>query len=368
MQDYTSGNYNDYGKKTMLWKFKDGRYFILNEEWYAQERPTEIQPPDIPPQPPVVEKPPILPTWAAHNGQVPYEYINFLFPSQPDYDEYLIIVEKRDQQAALYKFGKNYKQIELLKAYPISSGQSAGNKSERGDLKTPEGLYKTIQWIPEANLEPKYGSGAFVLNYPNQMDRLLRKTGSGIWIHGSDMDIIPTDTEGCVRFENQEIVYFHEKLKFNKVPVIINDGLEWTDIDALEKEVGSIQAILKSWQESWQQQDIGKYLSFYCSDTFISYSPNRDYAQWAAHKSRLFAAKNKISVDLYNFEYHYADKKLLVTFYQDYAAPSLKSFGKKQLLLRRDKDTWTIVQEEFVNTSRPNNFRGTTLSGIINGN
>ena len=32
------------------------------------------------------------------------------------------------------------------------------------------------------------GDGAFPLNYPNEWDRRLNKTGSGIWLHGTPLE------------------------------------------------------------------------------------------------------------------------------------------------------------------------------------
>jgi murein L,D-transpeptidase YafK len=244
-------------------------------------------------------------------------------------------VEKRSQQAALYEFKNGFKEIELLKTYHISSGQAQGNKYVRGDLKTPEGLYNTIKWIPEKKLEAKYGSGAFVLDYPNQLDKLLKKTGSGIWIHGSDIAMIPFDTEGCIRFENQEITHFKEELNFDRVPVLINETFEWTDITALEKEIEGIQSFLKEWEESWARQDINKYLSFYSPTEFVTNRQKMDYAQWENHKRRIFNPNKQINIELTDFEYYYADNLLLVSFYQDYTAETLKSMGWKQIVLRR---------------------------------
>ena len=348
-QDYQAGNYQDYGKKAMIWAMIDDNWKIINEEWYALERP----PADLQIKPPIeieIPKPDTIQVkWEMKEGLVPFEYINFLFPQEQVYDEYLLIVEKKDQQAALYKFQDNFQKIDLLKSYHISSGQIPGNKYKRNDLKTPEGLYKTLNFIPDEKLPAKYGSGAYVLDYPNELDKVLKKTGSGIWIHGSDIEMVSFDTEGCIRFDNHEITNFHDNLNFNSVPIIINDELRWVTISELETEIKMIQEFLNSWLESWRIQDIQAYLSHYAND-FKTYRQKMDATQWTNHKTRIFNPQKPVQIDLLNIEYYYADNLFLATFIQDYKAESLKSYGKKQLVMQKQKDRYIIIQEEWIAT------------------
>ena len=363
-QDYSAGAFQDFGRKTMLWEMRDSQWVIVAEDWFAMQRPVVPELPEPPIIPVEPEMPPIVieipqpdtlrPKWEARAGQVPYEFINFLFPMPQNYGEILIIVEKKYQHAATFRFSEDLREITLLEAYPISTGQAQGNKMVRGDLKTPEGLYVTIRFRSEAELLASYGrdalqfgTGAWVLNYPNQLDRLRRKTGSGIWIHGSDRALTPFDTEGCIRFDNDIIDYFREELNLGRTPVIINDVLEWTDVIALDKEVENIHAFLRDWEDSWRNQDVERYLSFYCSDEFITRRQRMDYQAWEQHKRRVFNAERPVTITLFDFYYHYADHLLLVSFYQDYAAGTFNSFGRKQLVLRRKPDSWVIIQEEW---------------------
>ena len=315
----------------------------------------------MPEDPPIVivepRHDPFKAVWEARTGQYPYEFINFMLAAPYGIDRYFFIIEKKDQYAGLYQFDENFRNIELIKTYFISSGQVQGNKEVRGDLKTPEGIYYTVRFIPESNLEAKFGSGAFVLDYPNELDRLRRKTGSGIWIHGSDIEMIDFDTEGCVRFENEEITYFYEELKLRRAAAIIADEIEWLSRSALEKEVETINKFLKDWEDSWEQQNIVSYLSFYCKDEFISHRQKFDFESWESHKRNIFNPSRSIKLNLTEFNYHYADNLLLVAFFQDYQAGSYNDFGRKQLVLRRDKEqgTWKIIQEEWVASRKARN-------------
>ena len=302
--------------------------------------------------------------WEKHAGYVPFDFINFLFQMPQEYDEVMIIVEKANQHAATFRFGEGKRSITLMETYPISSGQAHGNKMVRGDLKTPEGLYITTRFRSEANLREAYGrdalqfgTGAWVLNYPNQLDRLRLKTGSGIWIHGSDRAMIPFETEGCVRFDNDVIDYFRDVLNLTRTAVIINDEIDWTTVEALDAEVRRVINLLADWEESWRGQDIERYLAFYCREEFITRRQRMDYTAWANHKQRVFNPDNSVNITFSEFFYYYGDGLLLVTFYQDYSSGTFSSFGRKQLVLRKTDSSWIIIQEEWLPATRPRDNR-----------
>ncbi|MCL2064619.1 MAG: L,D-transpeptidase family protein [Candidatus Cloacimonetes bacterium] len=323
--------------------------------------------------------------WEAKENLVPYEFINFLFPqtilsifqgsiTANELDQHLIIAEKKYQHAALYRF-ENIDQntanpqpsilerrLVFLNSYQISTGKADGNKLRRGDLKTPEGLYIAYPFFSEQNLRRRYGAiaaqygtGAWELGYPNELDRLRQKTGSGIWIHGTDVDMTPNDTEGCIRFENEIITYFHEVLNFSKTPVIINDVIEWVNIDFLKKEIENIEFFLTNWLTSWINQDITEYLSFYSSDEFISHRQRMNFEAWENHKKRIFNPDIQLEIVLTDYSFYYADNLVLVSFDQEYSAPNLKNSGRKQIVLRRQNpnivDSDFELQETIVNTS-----------------
>ena len=368
LQDYQAGSYKDFGTKRMIWKKYTSGWKIVTEDWFAKEKPVVVEP-VIPIEPPVIIEVPVVDTlrlaWEKHQGKVPYEYINFLFPKLQNYDDYLIIVEKKYQHAALYKFSNNFKEISLLKTYLVSSGQANGNKLVRGDLKTPEGLYVTQKYIPGRTLDKKYGSGAFTLDYPNELDKLRRKTGSGIWIHGSDIGIVPFDTEGCVRFENDEIDYFYKVLNLDKTPLIINEKIEWVEVSYLENQIQIIQEFLNDWEDSWEKQDLDRYLAFYCDQEFVSHRQKMDFEKWKNHKQRVFSPEKHIILDFYDFDYYYADDLLLISFFQDYYADSYNDFGKKQIVFKRFNNSWKIIQEEWSPAVRGNGHRKRTVENTL---
>lgn len=113
----------------------------------------------------------------------------------------------------------------------VSLGRQPGNKTRRGDLRTPEGVYFITRHIPGAALPPKYGRGAFPLDYPNPIDRDLGKTGDGIWLHGTAPEYYsrpPLDSEGCVVLANPDLDELSELLTPG-TPVVIGEGLSWVE-------------------------------------------------------------------------------------------------------------------------------------------
>ena len=283
---------------------------------------------------------------------VPYDFINFLFEESEIENDYLIIAEKSTQKAWLYRFISTG--IEEFKEFSISTGREHGNKNIRGDLKTPEGLYFAYPFISSETLFNRYGSiasqygtGAWDLGYPNQLDRIRRKTGSGIWIHGTDVDLTPYDTEGCIRFENEVITYFREELDLMHTPVIINEIINWVEIDFLYSELERIKLTLERWLDAWKVQDINNYLNFYCSDTFVTNNQNMSYFEWDKHKRAVFDNNNPVIIELSDYFYYYASNLLLVTFTQIYESKTVKSNGTKQLVMRKDENDWIIIQEEW---------------------
>ncbi|MBI5814791.1 MAG: L,D-transpeptidase family protein [Nitrospinae bacterium] len=135
---------------------------------------------------------------------------------------YTLLVDKtRRELFVLEETQENYK---VVTSYPVSLGAEAGDKLERGDLRTPEGLYKVtgVKEQPEIPFQ-KYGPRAFVLNYPNTLDARLGKTGYGIWIHGSGMGDKTKPTEGCVQLNDSHIIEISRYIT-NGAPVYIFPG------------------------------------------------------------------------------------------------------------------------------------------------
>ncbi|WP_461831211.1 L,D-transpeptidase family protein [Aquifex sp.] len=162
-------------------------------------------------------------------------------------NHYIFLVEKMSQYLFVFKGNK------LVEMYPVTTGKNIGDKEREGDGRTPEGLYYFTKFIDPRYLSDIYGGIAVAINYPNPYDKLLGKTGSGIWLHGSneeDRNELPFSTRGCVVAETKT-------LKENLVPKInLNNTLIGIYKVIPEKiELEDVEAFLQSWKNSWERKD-----------------------------------------------------------------------------------------------------------------
>ena len=119
-----------------------------------------------------------------------------------------ILVEKEKRQLHLLKNGA------ILKSYRIAlGGNPKGTKTQRGDERTPEGIY-SIDW---RNPKSKYHLSLHI-SYPNSRDRMQAKRkgvspGGDIMIHGTPNGLgwigslhnLVNWTNGCVAVSDHEI-------------------------------------------------------------------------------------------------------------------------------------------------------------------
>ncbi|BHH85625.1 L,D-transpeptidase family protein [Desulforhopalus sp. 52FAK] len=133
-----------------------------------------------------------------------------------------IIVEKRTQTLKLFEQGNSLK---LLKKLTCATGEHAGTKQISGDAKTPEGVY-FITEVFQDNEITVFGSRAFHLDYPNIFDKYAGHNGDGIFIHGTNKNLAPYSTNGCITLNNQDLDELAPYLTVQTIPVIIVDSLE----------------------------------------------------------------------------------------------------------------------------------------------
>lgn len=152
----------------------------------------------------------------------------------------------------------------------MSVGQRGMGKQQKGDGKTPLGVYFIQKAYPGHVLPDLYGSGALTLNYPNDVDVLDGKTGSGIWLHGSPSEEFaraPEASDGCVVLSNPDMAFLMRLQLPAGTPVFIQRQIEWVEPQknrALRAQLwpslenggaqatGEVQALL-SWEAEGRQ-------------------------------------------------------------------------------------------------------------------
>lgn len=130
-----------------------------------------------------------------------------------------ILISKEEMDLVLY----NYKG-KILAKYPIACGKNLGNKQERGDMKTPEGVFTVCDIQDASDWKHDFGDGEGEIEgaYGPFFIRLLTPGHKGIGIHGThDENSIGTRaTEGCIRMKNGHLEELIERIKVGNVVVI----------------------------------------------------------------------------------------------------------------------------------------------------
>jgi murein L,D-transpeptidase YafK len=231
---------------------------------------------------------------------------------------------------------------------PISIGKAGFGKEVEGDLKTPVGLYKITSFLGDDQLTDKYGTGAYPLNYPNNWDRVKKRTGHGIWLHGLPKGVSKRpllDSDGCVVVSNPILDDFNSYIKTGESTFVLSEKLEWLPPET-EQPANDILEALDSWQEDWSANDNKAYLSHYHKDFTDT---KRDLTQWTSYKTRVNASKRNIEISLTQLSviaYQGEENLISSRFYQDYRSSNFSWQGWKQLLWRRaENGEWKILYE-----------------------
>ncbi len=134
----------------------------------------------------------------------------------------------------------------ILVQYVCASGANQGNKELRGDEKTPEGVYFITKVYTDSKVTV-FGRRAFHLDYPNYFDQEDKRGGDGIFIHGTNRELRPTSTNGCVTLDNRDLDQLAKYLVRDAVPVMIVPSLDLAEagnIAAADTLIGPVKAFL----------------------------------------------------------------------------------------------------------------------------
>ena len=153
---------------------------------------------------------------------------------------HLILVEKAIQKLHLYLYDGRYRHI---KSYTVGTGENHGKKKQEKDEKTPEGIYFNTKTYRDSKITI-FGDRAFGLNYPDIFDKIEGNRGSGIFVHGSDKDVSPFSTNGCVALNNADIADLDKRIQFKKTPVIIGESLPYR-FKTVERDVSELIPFFK---------------------------------------------------------------------------------------------------------------------------
>lgn len=259
--------------------------------------------------------------------------------------KYIFLASKEDANLELFEVdGSKLSKISNVNAI---FGGNKGDKFTEGDLATPIGVYDLTKKMQ--NLDQYYGPLAFVTSYPNLYDRLNKKTGYGIWIHGLPLngDRSEKNTKGCIAIENSILLQYDKTIN-HKDSILITSTQK-----IKETQKNTIATILQSlfvWRDAWINNDLDLYLSFY-DDSFMRFDGMK-INEFKSFKKRIFAKEETKNIDFININIApYPNDKnnevFRITFLEDYKADSGYKFkGIKELYVIIKNNKMSIMIEK----------------------
>lgn len=274
---------------------------------------------------------------------------------------HVLVAEKSTH--ALHLFKNVDGKPELVRTYQIATGKKAGDKETEGDFRTPEGIYNFVDFLTKKQLLTQsgpaaaiYGAGAFVTDYPNVIDRNMKKTGSGIWLHSTNDETRidkGLDSRGCVVTANNELMDVSKYLELNKTPIVIVQDLLFLNEKTYNTQRDELKKLVDNWVEAWRKKDIESYASYYHPTEFAD--SKGKFAAYKAYKKAVFSNPGMPKIELDHVSILKSKNYAVITFSQSYQSNTINDTGRKLLYLRQDENyNWKIVSEVFTKNGLEN--------------
>lgn len=281
--------------------------------------------------------------------------LDYLIELDEQYTKNVLVVEKSTHK--LYVYSLKDQVLQLTKSFEIASGKSTGNKAYSGDRKTPEGIYFLKEFFSHDFLISKYGksaniygAGAFTLNYPNQFDRLNKKTGHGIWLHSTDDDTRVSkglDSKGCVVATDSDIKEISTFIELDRTPIIIAEDLTFLKDETFNINKAKIKYFFNSWAQSWQTKNFNSYISHYSKKHFYD-NRKGNYNSYRRYKKAIFSRSQSPQISFSDMSILKFKDTAIISMTQDYKSSNINDIGRKVLYLKmNDKYEWRIIKESW---------------------
>jgi len=286
--------------------------------------------------------------WEAYAGERFYGNI-LLMPSHI----YGIIVSKSHQKSVVIRVENG--QPVVVEEFVSITGLKFGDKKEKGDLKTPEGVYFPVSFKSGRVLPSYYGAGAFPLNYPNALDRyILKRNGDGIWIHGySKDDLLFFSSKGCVILKDKEFLELSRYIALKKTPVVIQERYSLLSPLEFKKKREKALSFLNRWKEALTKLYKGddSYIYLLYSRNFRS-SVGERYDQINRYKKQLYLlGENEPFVKLLNKTLLYDRREngqeyFIARFSMVFLSGDRVRTEEKVLYIKAEENDLKIISEE----------------------
>lgn len=243
-----------------------------------------------------------------------------------------VVVDKGRQELYLFR---QHSPLSLASKLACSTGQVPGDKYSEGDLRTPEGVYFIQRRLSSGLDYDLYGAQAFTLNFPNPVDILKGKTGSGIWIHGRGHPITPLETKGCIALNDPDLDDLSHQLSLG-LPALIAQDVNWREgeTQSADETTEALAGMVQAWAKSWESKS-EEFFDFYQPEKF-SQTTGEPFSAFAGHKRGLFERLPWIQVMVDDIRVIPGPDYWVAYFGQFYRSPFLVSEGVKRLYWQRD--------------------------------
>ena len=287
----------------------------------------------------------------ALNGMLPQSIVQ-IAQNQP----FVILIDQ--SQSRLYVYRNEQGMPVLENDYFLTIGVKGFGKQKRGDQKTPIGVYHVTRYIDDKELPDLYGRGAFPVNYPNVWDKRKKRSGGGIWLHGTPSytyNRAPWASNGCMVVSNND---FNELQRYidaaRNTPIINASHVNWITPQQWQQNRQRMLQQLTRWIDDWQSNDLSRYLQHY-STTELQ-AEGRNYRQFAGHKRWVNRDRKDVSIEFNNLAiYHYPDEPglVLMQYDQRYRSNNLNVDSPKEIYWKKQGDDWKIVYEGIRKFNKP---------------
>ncbi len=268
---------------------------------------------------------------------------------------HILVAEKSTHKLYLYETQSD--EPRLIKTFQIATGKKAGNKIFQGDHRTPEGIYHFSEFLPHKSLLERhgkageiYGVGAFVMNYPNPIDRLKGKTGGGIWLHSTNDETRidkGLDSRGCLVAHNKHLIDLSQYIELNKTLIVVTHDVKYLKRETWQRNKNSLTKTLNKWLEAWQTENFESYKEQYHTSKFRDYR-HKNYKNYMNYKRAVFSNPGTPEISIENVSILKNNDYAVITFIQNYNSNTITDTGKKTLYLMKDLYyNWKIVAEEW---------------------
>jgi hypothetical protein len=148
-----------------------------------------------------------------------------------------------------------------------------------------------------------------------------------------------------VALTNEDFMALVKSVQVGLTPVIIANGIEWTNADELRALRSGLNQAFEVWRTDWESLNTGNYLKHY-SRKFSSGTQN--YSAWSEYKQQVNSAKTWVKVKTDNVSMYFypgSSDLAVVTFDQDYSSSNLSGQMRRRQYWMKESGSWKILYE-----------------------